>query len=248
MIILFINLFQQTLEMGEDTLERIEEFMRIFFPAYWMTVGISSGVSSGLVYYQLGSLAIYLVELILKNILLPCCSAYMLFVMLNGLWGEERLELLLELWKKGMKLALRAILGLLTGASLIQSIITPVIDKLKVETAYQTVEAIPGVGNAAQGVLRLWMGSAVLIKNSVGAVSCILLLLLTLVPLLKIALTGGLLKLTAAVLGMVGDKRLIHCTNSVGDGILLLLQITSYAVLFFLVLVAITAYTTGGGM
>lgn len=248
LIILFSSVFQRVLKTGEVTLNNIEEFMRLFFPAYFMTLGIAAGTATGLVYYQLACMVIYGVELLLKAILLPFISGYMLFTIMNGVWGEERLELLLELLKKGIKTSLKLLMGILTGASLIQSMITPVIEQVKTEAAYKAVEALPGVGELSEGVMRLWLGSAVLIKNSVGIISCLLLLGITLIPLLKIAAAGCMLKLIAAILGMVGDKRMIHFTNHVGDGILLLLNTVTHGILFFLVLIAITAYSTNGGL
>ena len=99
----------------------------------------------------------------------------------------------------------------------------------------------------AEGALRIWLGSAVLIKNSVGIAGCILIVFICLSPIVKITLIGGLFKLTAAVLSVIGDKKMINCTNQVGDGVFLILQTVSYGVLFFIVLIAITIYTTNGG-
>ena len=247
LIILFTSLFQQTLKEAEDTLIQIKEFMQVFFPAYFLVLGIAAGTATGVVYYQLACLVIYGVEIILEAFLLPAVSGYVLFSIMNGIWEESRLLLLLELWRKGIKAGLRLLLGILTGAGLIQSMITPVIERIKTEAVYKTVEALPGVGELTEGVMRLWLGSAVLIKNSVGIIFSILLLGITLFPLLKIAAAGCILKGMAAVLGIAGDKRMIQLTNNMGDGILLLLKTVAYGILFFLVLIAITAYTTNGG-
>jgi len=46
----------------------------------------------------------------------------------------------------------------------------------------------------------------------------------------------------------VGDKKMIVCTNQVGDGIFLILQTVCYGILFFIVLIAVAAYTTNGGI
>ena len=66
--------------------------------------------------------------------------------------------------------------------------------------------------------------------------------------MVKIALVGSLFKIVAAILSVVGEKRMISCTNQVGDGIFLVLQTVGYGILFFVVLVAITIYTTNGGI
>ena len=234
--------------MGESSLKNMKDFMSIFFPTFFLIVGSTQGMSTGLAYFQLAGVVIYLVEWCLLSVLLPAISAYMLFVLMNGVWEEERLSYLLDLFQKGLKFVLKLLLGILTGAGMMQSMIVPIVDKIKGETVYKAIEGIPGIGDVAEGALRIWMGSAVLIKNSIGIVGCILVVLLCMAPIIKIALVGSLFKIVAAVLSVVGDKRMISCTNQVGDGIFLILQTVGYGILFFVVLVAITIYTTNGGI
>ena len=245
--VIFINMFGSILDIGENSLKNIKEFMSIFFPTFFLVVGSAQGVGTGLAYYQLAGAVIYLVEWCLLSILLPAISAYMLFVLMNGVWEEERLTFLLELFQKGLKFLLKLLLGILTGAGMVQSMIFPIIDRIKGESIYKAIEAIPGIGDVTEGALRVWLGSAVLIKNSVGIAGCILLVFLCISPIIKITLMGGFFKFTAAVLSVVGEKKMINCTNQVGDGIFLILQTVSYGMLFFIVLIAMTIYTTNGG-
>lgn len=246
--VIFINLFGSILAVGENSLRNMKDFMSIFFPTFFLIVGSTQGISSGLAYFQLAGVVIYLVEWCLLSILLPAISAYMLFVLMNGVWEEERLSYLLDLFQKGLKFVLKLLLGILTGAGMMQSMIVPIIDKIKGETVYKAIEGIPGIGDVAEGALRIWMGSTVLIKNSIGIAGCILMVLLCIAPIIKIALVGSLFKIVAAILSVVGEKRMISCTNQVGDGIFLVLQTVGYGILFFVVLVAITIYTTNGGI
>lgn len=246
--VIFINLFGSILAVGENSLRNMKDFMSIFFPTFFLIVGSTQGISSGLAYFQLAGVVIYLVEWCLLSILLPAISAYMLFVLMNGVWEEERLSYLLDLFHKGLKFVLKLLLGILTGAGMMQSMIVPIIDKIKGETVYKAIEGIPGIGDVAEGALRIWMGSTVLIKNSIGIAGCILMVLLCIAPIIKIALVGSLFKIVAAILSVVGEKRMISCTNQVGDGIFLVLQTVGYGILFFVVLVAITIYTTNGGI
>lgn len=246
--VIFMNLFGSILELGEKSLRNIEEFMRIFFPTFFLIVGSTRGIGTGLAYFQLAGGVIYLVEWCLLAVLLPAISAYMLFVLMNGVWEEERLTFLLELFQRGLKFVLKLMLGILTGAGLLQSMIVPIMDRIKGESVYKAIEAVPGIGEMAEGALRIWLGSAVLIKNSIGVAGCILLILLCLSPVVKIMLVGSLFKIIAAVLSIVGDKKMIHCTNCVGDGIFMILQTVGYGMLFFVVLIAMAIYTTNGGI
>ncbi len=247
LIVIFTNIFAGMLEIGEEALRNIEEFMKIFFPTYFLIVGSTAGAATGFAYYQISGVIIYLVEWCLVSIMLPALSAYMLFVFMNGIWEEEKLALSLEIFQKGLKVILKVLLGILTGAGMLQSMITPIVDRVQGETVYKAVEIIPGIGEMAEGALRIWLGSAVLIKNSVGVAGCLLLLMICLWPVIKIGVVGCVIKITAAILSIVGDKKMILCMHQVGDGILMILQTLFYGVLFFMVLIAITIYTTNGG-
>ena len=66
-------------------------------------------------------LVIYFVEAFVCKVLLPIAYSYMLLGILNGLWAEERLTLLLDLLKKAVLVSLKAVLFLITEASLSQS-------------------------------------------------------------------------------------------------------------------------------
>ena len=120
-------------------------------------------------------------------------NLYMLLVVMNGIWEEERLTTLLELVQKTVVGALKFLLTCITGIGVLQSMITPVLENLKLGTASKVLSAIPGLGGLAEGTTQLLLGSAVLIKNGLGVAAILLLLLLCAVPLLKLFVYGGFL-------------------------------------------------------
>ena len=61
--------------------------------------------------------------------------------------------------------------------------------------------AIPGIGDAADGIVEVVLGSAVVIKNSIGLVMLILLLVIAAVPLLKILVIGIFIKSGGGIFG-----------------------------------------------
>ena len=176
--------------------------------------------------------------------LLPFIYSYVLLAVVNGVWIEEKLSLLMELLEKGIKAALKAIVGV----SVFQSVITPVIDSVKTSTLQKIVSAIPGIGGAADSMASLVIGSAVVIKNSIGVVLLILLVSMCLAPLMQILLTACCLKMAAAVMGIISDKRITACTNKVGEGSMMLLKLTGTALLLFLISISVVAMSTNHGL
>ena len=134
-------------------------------------------------------------------------------------------------------------MGAVTGLSLVQAVILPVADKLKISALRKAVAAIPGIGGAAEGVAELVLGAAVLIKNSMGILLLILLMAACLTPVIQILVITLTMKLGAAVTGIVSDKRISGCVDRVGEGCFLLLRCVLTAMALFLIVIAVVAYT-----
>lgn len=226
-----------------NAMENIVLFVKLFIPTWFMAVGMASGSATAYFYYQLMLLAAYLIESFLLIGLIPFVYSYVILALMNGIWAEERLTLLLDFIKKGIVLALKATMGIITGLSMVQAVIVPVIDRLKISTLRKAVLAIPGIGGVAEGVAELVIGSAVLIKNSMGVLLLLLLMGACLLPLVKIFVVAGLVKLGAALTGIVSDKRIAGCTDKVGEGCFLLLRCLFTSVALFVIVIGVVAYT-----
>lgn len=229
----------QAAETASATLGNITLFIRLLVPAYLFSVGVSGGAASVSVICQLMLLVIYGVEYILAAGVIPLIYSYLMLSVVNGIWVEEKLTLLIELLGKGIGWVLKAAVGIVTGISIFQSLITPVVDSVRKSTLQKVVSAIPGVGNLADGTVELVLGSALVIKNSIGVVLLILMLMLCTAPLLKIGIIAGILKCAAAFIGVVSDKRITACANRAGDAGILLLKTTGTAMMLFLISVAV---------
>ena len=246
-LLLISVLIQGYMEMAELVVEMVDNiilFMKIFIPTYMIAIGAASGSTTAYGYYQIIMLLLYGIEKLMELVILPLINGYVFLVFMNGIWGEDRLLLLMEFLKKGIITGMKAALGAITGISLLQSMILPAVDSLKNTTLQKAVGAISGIGDAADGITQIILGSAVLIKNSIGVVLLLLLLILCAVPVLKIALIACAFKGCAAVMGMSGDKRICECTDKIGDGGMLLLRAVLTVIALFMIIVAIAAYTT----
>lgn len=225
------------------TIENIVLFVKLFIPTWFMAVGASAGSATAVFYYQVMLFAAYLIESFLVTVLMPFVYSYVILALLNGIWAEERLALLLEFIKKAIVMALKVTMGMITGLSMVQAVIVPVVDKLKISVFRKAVLAIPGVGGVAEGVTELVIGAAVLIKNSLGVLLLVLLLFACLAPLIKILTVAGLVKLGAALTGIISDKRISGCTDRVGEGCFLLFRCVFTAAALFLIVIGVVAYT-----
>lgn len=247
MTVVLLKCFKQAAQTAVGTMENVVLFMKLLVPTYLLSVGIATGTTTVSAYYQLLLLMIYGVENILVSGVIPLVYSYCMLVIVNGIWIEEKLTMLTALLAKGIQFLLKAAVGVVTGISIFQSVITPVIDSVKTSALQKAISAIPGIGNAADGVVELVTGSAVIIKNSLGIVLLLLLLALCVSPLLQILLIAFLLKAAAALMGIVSDKRLTACTDQVGEGSMMLFRTAGTAMLLFMVTISVVALSTNRG-
>jgi len=242
---ILLKCFQETAETAVALLENIVVFMKLVIPTYMLAVGVASGVGTVSVTYQVMLVLIYIVEHFLQDGILPFVQIYMFLVMMNGIWIEEKMALMIALIKKGIETALKGSVGLITGISMFQSMITPAINSVKSTVLQKVISAIPGIGDAAEGAMELVLGAAVIIKNSIGILCLIVLLTICAAPLLYMFILSWVLRMAAAILGLVSDKRLTSCTNQMGEACMLVFRTASTAVLLFLISISVIALTTG---
>ena len=94
--------FLAAADIAGETVGNIVLFIKMFIPAYFMAVGAARGAVTGAVYYQFTLVLAYGVEKILLSVLIPLVYSYVLLALMNGIWAEERLALLLDFLKKGI--------------------------------------------------------------------------------------------------------------------------------------------------
>ena len=247
LIIFLVKVNAEVFAVAQNGLEGVISFLHVFIPTYFLVVGLSGGSATALGFYQVFLIAIYFVEQILVTLVLPLISCYMLLCIMNGIWEEERLSLFLGMIKKSIQTFLKLLLTMAVGSGMFQTLITPVIDTTKLNTMKKTVEAIPGIGDLADGSLQVVLGMGVLLKNTMGILFIVLLIFICAMPILKVFFFMFVVKGCAGVMGLSADKRIINCTNAFGDGIMLLLQTMITAVTFFLILVLIVTFSTNRG-
>jgi len=247
MIIFLMKVNAEVFTVAQTGMDTCISFLQAFLPCYFIVVGSAGGSATAFGFYQVFLIGVYLVEQVLVKLILPLVGCYMLLCIMNGIWEEERLSLFIRMLKRGIRTFLKILLTMAAGSGLFQSVITPVIDTVKLNAVKKTVEVIPGVGELADGSIQVLLGMSVLLKNALGIVFVVILLFVCAVPIVKVFLFMVVIKGTAALMGISADRRITGCANAFGDGVMLLLQTMITAVMFFLILVLIVTFTANRG-
>lgn len=246
LITICLNNFRILIEAATANVDRIMEFMKLLGPLYFMAVAIATGSATSVTFYQLVLLLIFLIELLIRNFLIPMTQIYMVIRILDEFSPEIQLSKFAELMETIISWSLKTLSAGIIGLNIIQSLLTPAIDSVKRSLVLKGGEALPIVGDAIGGAAEVVLGTAVLIKNGIGVAGMIICLVMCLVPIIQIAITSLMYQLIAALIQPVSDKRMVNCVSSVADGSKILLKIVFTTGVLFLITIAVVATTTGG--
>ena len=237
--------FQNSMEIARDVLLAMRNFMTVLAPAYFLAMTMTSYVASAGVYYEFILLLVSGLQRVLELFVLPCIEIYVLLVMVDHLSGEERLSRLTELLEMVVGWSLKGVVAAVMAFHMIQGLLTPAADAFRKLTVSKGIEMIPGIGDAGSSVTDMVLGSAMLIKNGIGAAALVVLILLCMVPLIKLAVIMLVYYVLAAILQPVSDERITECLLGMGNGVKLLFQAAFTVLALFLLTIALTTAVTG---
>ncbi|MGN0466692.1 MAG: stage III sporulation protein AE [Lachnospiraceae bacterium] len=227
-----------------DVMEKLLSFMRVLIPSYSLAITASTGLTTSLATYEFFMIIISICEWITLKGIIPLIYMYMIMELANNMAKEDHFSKLTELIKRGSIQALKGVIGIVLGVNMIQSMILPATDSVKVNVIQKGLNAIPGAGQLLGTVTSTIVGSSVIIKNSIGGAGIFCLIIILSVPVLKVILFVLTYYIAAALLQPISDKRLIQCLYAAGESGKLLLNVLLSCGALFLLVIAMTAMST----
>lgn len=244
MIMICLNAFGTLTDMAGERISILLDFMKVLGPVYMIAVGMAKGVGSALSFYSLILILIFLIELLILNFLLPLIHVWVMVQILNFLSPEEYLSKFGELIEMLISWILKSLLAGVIGLNIIQGLLHPAVDSVKRNALTKTIQIIPGVGDVLGGAGSVLVGTAVLIKNGIGAGGAVVCMGIFLFPLLEIACYAFAYRLIAALVQPVSDGRIVGCISGMAKGCQMMMRIVFTTGILFLLSIAIIAATT----
>lgn len=235
--------FFSVYEVTEGALLHLVDFMKVLVPSFSLALCYGGGVQSSLVFYETMLIAMGLLEIFLKNILLPGVQIYYFLSVINQM-AEHRFSRMVDLIGSLLRWSVKILFGIMIGYQGIQGMLVPVMDRVRNNTLLQTAKGLPGVGNTVGSVVDTALGSGVLIKSAVGVGGLIGILILCIYPLMKILVFTLLYRMGGAVVQPVSDRRIVMILQSAAASGRLLLGYMAASALMFLLSIVIVLVST----
>ena len=244
-LVVLINAFHEVLGIVEESMTRMIEFLKLMIPAYMICIAAAGSGLTALIFYKLLLGFLCLIEGIVAASMTTVVEGYVMLGVVESVWGEERFKGLMDLIKKGLQWVLKMMIAVMSGSSILQVIITPVVDKTNNAVIHKTAGAIPGIGDVIESVSSVTLASAIAVKNSLGVLILVVLILLIAAPVIKSFMILLIIRVSGALGSICGERQMMKCVEYISEaGFMLLRILITVTTLFFVTIAAVTNATS----
>ena len=159
-------------------MNQIVDFMNMLIPVFGMSLAFSMANFTAAGFYQIAFIVVYIVQWGMLACLVPMTKLFIMMEFMNYMIEGERFSRMCELMEEIIRWCLKCAIAATIGLNVVQTMVVPAIDRLKMSTVTKTLGMIPGMGNITGAVSELMLGAGMVIKNSVGTAGVLILLLL----------------------------------------------------------------------
>ena len=239
MIIVLTRTFIISLDLAKDIITEISGFMSKLLPILVVMLGVAGGFTESATMDPIVLGTTIIIPKIYLNIILPLILITFVLQFTNNISTEPKISNLCSLVKSSVLWIQGLILTVYIGLLTVRGITASTIDAVTLKTAKFTIDNfIPIVGKTFSDAIASVAGYSLIIKNAIGSVGLLVLILIILYPIIKIFLSSIILKISSSLLEPIADKRITKAVFSAGDSLILILSSVLCVSLMFFVLIA----------
>ena len=232
--------FLQTVSGGREVVENVSVFMRVLVPVVLTSLASGGAVISATTLEVVLMTIIEVTHLAVEKLFIPMTMAGAALNVVNNISDSLNTEKLVGLLNSTVRWGMGIMLTLFVGIVGIQGIATGSVDGLAVKvTRFATSNLVPMVGGILAETVETVMNCSVVIKNSVGVVGIISVILVSVTPILKIAACLVVFRICAALIQPISDIKCVTCIGSLADSTASILAMCVAVVVLFIILLTI---------
>ncbi len=230
----------EVIDCGRVLVNNIAVFMRMMVPVMLVSLA-SSGAPVSATTFELVMLGIIeITEWVIEVFFIPMIMMSTALTLVNNLSSNLNAEKLVQFMNKFIKWGIGIVMTIFVGVMSLQSIVSGGADALTVKvTKFAASNLIPVVGGALSETVETVIKCGAVIKNSVGVLGIIIVVLMAAIPLIKIAACLIMFRLCAAVIQPISDEKIVKCISGVSDAVSGVLGLVTAVTVMFVIILTI---------
>lgn len=238
--ILIIGSFYQIVEITRDTINSMVNFMQIILPILLTFLVLAGGPNTKLVFHPMILATVNVIGSLVKNVIFPLVYFSFIISVLSNLSQRAELKKLTELGRQIVVFIISASFTIFIGIITIYGLSTK-IDGITIRTAKFAVDRfVPIVGGFLSDAVETVIGSSAILKNGIGIIGLIVLIVITAIPIIKISTLLLIYKISGTVVEPIVSKNVSNLLSDVSKSFtLVLISTVSVAIMFFITITII---------
>ncbi|RKL68766.1 stage III sporulation protein AE [Salipaludibacillus neizhouensis] len=236
LIIIALNSFYLAMELAETTISTMSNFMMAIIPLILVLMASVGSVTSVALFHPIIMFIVHTTGLFVQYFVLPLLLLSTLLSIVSTMTEHYKVSKLAVLLRNISIGSLGIFLTVFLGVLSVQGATAAVADGIAIRTAkFVTGNFIPVVGRMFTDAADTVMGASLLLKNTIGVLGLVMLLLVCIFPALKVLALGMIYSFSAAVLQPLGGGPIIECLSIIGKNVLLIFAaLAAVSLMFFL--------------
>lgn len=232
---MIVNIFSQAYIISEEVIKLITSFIKIVVPPFIAITAFSTGSKSATGFNAFIICSVAAVNILIVSFVMPLARIYMIINIAGNFEDENRFSNIGKLCINIAKKISKALIILICAISLIQKMILPYQDVASRKAIIGAVKNIPLAGSTISGIGDIIFSSAMLIRNEIGVVAIIFILIIASIPLIRLLLLQLTLMVAAAIVQPVCDKKISNMLDYGQSAIsIMMMSVITCVGMFFL--------------
>ena len=224
------------IRLGGETVTELSDYGKLLLPVMTAAMAAQGGVTSSAALYTGTAIFDSVLGSLIANLLVPMVYLFLALASANSAIGEELLKKMRDFVKWFVSWCLKTLLTVFTTYMSITGVVSGTTDAATLKATKVTISSVvPVVGGILSDASEAVLVSAGLMKNAAGIYGILAVLAVFLEPFLRIGVHYLVLKLTAALCGVFGAKRMTELIGDFSTAMGLLLAMTGSACLMLLI-------------
>lgn len=243
LIIIALNSFRVAIAYTEEAISTMISFIIALIPLLLALISVSGGVISAAFFHPIIIFLMNTSGLLIQYVVLPLLFLAALLSIVSTLSDHYKVTQLADLLRKTAIALLGIFLTVFLGVISVQGASSAVADGITIRTAkFITGNFIPVVGRMFTDATDTVLSASALLKNTVGIVGVVILLLIAAFPAIKVLSLALIFKFAAAILQPLGGGPVIKCLDIIGKSVIYIFAaLAIVSLMFFLSLTVIIA-------
>ncbi|WNB93582.1 stage III sporulation protein AE [Bacillus sp. NEB1478] len=243
LIILALNSFHVAITYAVDAIDNMLNFMIALIPLLLALMATVGSIASVAFFHPVILFLVNTSGLLIKNFVLPLLFLSALLSIVSTMSEHHKVTQLAKLLRNIGIGSLALFFTVFLGVMSVQGATAAVTDGITIKTAkFITGNFIPVVGRMFTDATDTVMSASILLKNSVGIIGVVVLLLLAVFPAIKVLILAFIYNIAAALLQPLGGGPIVECLGIIGKSVMFIFAaLMTVSIMFFLAITIIIA-------